>query len=79
LLLFFKVYTDEAEIEKLEDALDEAARESKYSKAKEIQSKIDKIKELLRTKRSINQGSLQGEKINLIKCHNALLPCVSIS
>ena len=77
-MYFFKAHTDEAEIEKLEDALDEAARENSFSKAKEIQLKIDKIKELFRTKRSTNQGSLQGEKINLIKCHNALLPFVFI-
>ena len=75
LLYFFKVCIDEAEIEKLEDALYEAARKNSFSKAKEIQSKIDKIKE---AKRSTNRDSLQGEKINLIKCHNTLLPCVFI-
>ena len=59
----------------MEDALDEAARENSYSKAKEIQLKIYKIK---KNKMSTNQDSLQGEKINLIICHNALLPCVFI-
>ena len=69
--IFFKVCIDDAEIEKLEDGLDEAVRGSIFSKAKIIQSKIDKIK---KDKMSTNQGSLKGEKINLIKCHNALLP-----
>ena len=73
--IFFKVCIDEAEIEKLEDALDEAVRGSIFSKAKIIQSKIDKIK---KDKMSTNQGSLKGENINLILCHNALLPCVSL-
>ena len=73
--IFFKVCIDEAEIEKLEYALDEAIRGSIFSKAKIIQSKIDKIK---KDKMSTNQGSLKGENINLIKCHNALSPCVSL-
>ena len=47
----------------MEDALDEAVRGSIFSKAKIIQSKIDKIK---KDKMSTNQGSLKGEKINLI-------------
>ena len=72
---FFKVCIDEPEIEKLENELDEAVRGNIFSKAKIIQSKIDKIKE---AKRSTNRDSLQGEKINLMKCHNALLPCVFI-
>ena len=72
---FFKVCIDEPEIEKLENELDEAVRGNIFSKAKIIQSKIDKIK---KDKISTNQESLKGEKINLIKCHNALLPCIFI-
>ena len=73
--ILFKVCIDEAEIEKLEDALDEAVRGSIYSKAKIIQSEIDKIK---KDKMSTNRESLKGEKINLLKYHNATLPCVFI-
>ena len=59
----------------MEDALYEAVRENIFSKAKEIQTKIDEIK---KDKMSTNQDSLQGEKLNLKKCPNALLPCVFI-
>jgi len=48
---------DETEIEKLEDAVSKAVRESNFSKAKEIQQKIDKI---VMDKTATNQNSLQG-------------------
>ena len=64
-IIFLYIDEAKAEIEKLEDALDEAVRENIFSKANEIQLKIDKIK---KDKMSTNQDSLQGEKIDLIKC-----------
>ena len=57
--IFFLTYLDESEIEKLEDAVAKAVRESNFSKAKEIQQKIDKI---VMEKTASNQNSLQGEK-----------------
>ena len=56
---FVQSYLDEAEIEKLEDAVAKAVRESNFSKAKELQQKIDKI---VMDKKASNQNSLQGEK-----------------
>ena len=56
-LIFSLSYLDEAEIEKLEDAVAKAVRESNFSKAKEIQQKIDKI---VMEKIVSNQNSLQG-------------------
>ena len=56
---FVLSYLDEVEIEKLEDAVAKAVRESNFSKAKEIQQKIDKI---VMDKTATNQKSLQGEK-----------------
>ena len=58
-LNFLLTYLDEAEIEKLEDAVAKAVRESNFSKAKELQQKIDKI---VMDKKASNQNSLQGEK-----------------
>ena len=43
----------------MEDAVAKAVRESNFSKAKEIQQKIDKI---VMEKTASNQNSLQGEK-----------------
>ena len=54
-------FADEAEIEKLKAAVFKAVRESNFSKAKEIQQKIDKIL-MNKTQASTNQNSLQGEK-----------------
>ena len=58
-LIVFLTYLDETEIEKLEDAVAKAVRESNFSKAKEIQQKIDKI---VMEKTATNQNNLQGEK-----------------
>ena len=55
---FVLSYLDEAEIEKLENAVAKAVRESNFSKAKELQQKIDKI---VMDKTASNQNSLQGE------------------
>ena len=49
---------DEVEIEKLKAAVFKAVRENNFSKAKEIQQKIDKI---VMEKTVSNQNSLQGE------------------
>ena len=54
-------FVDEAEIEKLKAAVFKAVRENNFSKAKEIQQKIDKIL-MDKTQASTNQNSLQGEK-----------------
>ena len=61
ILLIFIFFVDEAEIEKLKAAVSKAVRESNFSKAKEIQQKIDKIL-MDKTQASTNQNSLQGEK-----------------
>ena len=52
---------DEVEIEKLKAAVFKAVRESNFSKAKEIQQKIDRIL-MSKTQASTNQKIVQGEK-----------------
>ena len=52
---------DEVEIEKSKAAVFKAVRESNFSRAKEIQQKIDKIL-MNKTQASTNQNSPQGEK-----------------
>ena len=60
-MLIFIFFVDEAEIEKLKAAVIKAVSENNFSKAKEIQQKIDKIL-MDKTQASTNQNSLQGEK-----------------
>ena len=61
LISIFFLNVDEAEIEKLKASVFKAVRENNFSKAKEIQQKIDKIL-MDKTQASTNQNSLQGEK-----------------
>ena len=61
-IFFVQSYLDEAEKEKLEDAVSKAVRESNFSKAKEIQQKIDKMVMVIGDLLPTNQNSLQGEK-----------------
>ena len=60
-MLIFIFFVDEAEVEELKAAVFKAVRESNFSKAKEIQQKIDKIL-MDKTQASTNQNSFQGEK-----------------
>ena len=61
IMLLFIFFVDEAEIEKLKAAVFKAVRESNFSKAKEIQQKIDRIL-MSKTQASTNQKIVQGEK-----------------